>query len=231
MMTRVAASLSAVLLSLALPVGTYAGGPTEGAAPAEPGASAPVIDLKADWPCVQRKVETLSVSQVWDGPAIEGIKGWYQDTEITRLIPVLVSRRIPLAEAEAEIKTFAASIPDDKRDARLVLLFAGLFDKVASDRRSVMSGIEKFQKAQRERAAELERQSTDIAKLEEKAPKLPGQDDPPFPELDQAREKFNWAQRIFQDRQQSMPLACELPVMMEERLYGIAQAIRAQMKG
>ena len=29
-----------------------------------------------DWPCLQKKVENLAASQVWDGPALEGIKDW-----------------------------------------------------------------------------------------------------------------------------------------------------------
>jgi len=187
---------------------------------------APAVDLKAAWPCVQKKVEVLSVSQVWDGPAIEGLKGWYQDKDITLLMDRLASRRVPVAEAEAAIKKFAEKQPDAARDEKLTLLFAGLFDKVSGQRRSVLAGIEKYQKAQRERAAELERQGTEIAELEKK----PATDEAAEKALEQAREKFNWAQRIFQERQQNIPLACELPVLVEERLYAMAQAIRANMK-
>src|SRR5262245_9336447 len=27
-----------------------------------------------DWPCVQRKVSSISAAQIWDGPSIEGLK-------------------------------------------------------------------------------------------------------------------------------------------------------------
>ncbi|MFA5949496.1 MAG: hypothetical protein WC807_04370 [Hyphomicrobium sp.] len=187
-----------------------------------------VVDLKAAWPCVQKKVEVLSVSLVWDGPAIEGLKGWYQDKDITMLIDRLASRRVPVADAEAAIKTFAEKQPDAARDEKLTLLFAGLFDKVSGQRRSVLAGIEKYQKAQQERAVELERQGTEIAELEKRVGS--SSPDAETPELQQAREKFNWAQRIFQERQTNIPLACELPVLVEERLYAMAQAIRANMK-
>ncbi len=80
------------------------------------------------------------------------------------------------------------------------MLFAGLFDKLSSQRRVVMAGIVKYQKSQKERARELERQSTEIGALEAKRP--PGIADD-TPELAAAREKFNWAQRIFQERQSS----------------------------
>lgn len=187
----------------------------------------PQIDLKATWPCVQRRIETVSVSQFWDGPSIDGVKGWYLDKDVSSLIEVLASRRVPVEEAEAQIKAFAEKQAADKRDERLVLLFAGLFDKISGQRRSVISGIEKYQKAQRERADQLEQQSTALGELEKKVGGGLVADNP---ELVAAQEKFNWAQRIFQERQTSIPLACELPVLIEERLYAIAQAIRAQMK-
>ncbi|MBX9861746.1 MAG: hypothetical protein K2Y42_03245 [Hyphomicrobium sp.] len=202
-----------------------AGGETqiEGAQEAAP----PPIDMTAEWPCVQRKVESVSVGQVWDGPPTENVKGWFRDKDISNLIEVLASRRVPVADGEGAIKKFAEAQPEDKRDAQLTLLFAGLFDKITSQRRTVMSGILKYQKSQKERARELEHQSTAIGQLESKLP--PGIVDD-TPELAAAREKFNWAQRIFQERQSSMPLACELPVLIEERLYAFSRAIRANMK-
>lgn len=199
------------------------GMPSE-AAPAED--AGPPIDLKADWPCVQGKVETLTIAQMWDGPSTEGKKGWGQDRQLSALITILASRRIPEADAEGALKKYADSVPEAERDDKLTLLFAGLFDKVNMERKSVISGIEKYQKAQRTRAQELERQTTEIAKLEREAPS----NESAANELAQANEKFSWAQRIFQERQQSIPLACELPTMMEERLGSMSRAIRALMK-
>lgn len=189
-------------------------------------AAPPPIDMTTDWPCVQRKVETLSAAQIWDGPLIEGIKGWFREPGIPDLIELLASRRVPLDDAEAAIEQFAKQQPEDKRDEKLTLLFAGLFDKVSSQRRSVVSGIEKYQKSQKQRAQELERQSTAIVELEKKVP--PGSTQDP-PELADAREKFNWAQRIFQERQGNIPMACEIPVLIEERLYAVTRAIRNNM--
>jgi hypothetical protein len=220
--------LAASLLWLgagALSVAAGAGGTTtiEGEQEAAP----PPIDMVAEWPCVQGKVENISVGQIWDGPPIDGVKGWFREKDVNDLIEVLASRRVPVEDGEKAIEAFAKAQPEDKRDEKLTLLFAGLFDKFSSQRRAVMGGILKYQKSQKERALELERQSTEIGKLEAKLP--PGiQDDPP--ELAAAREKFNWAQRIFQERQSSMPLACELPVLIEERLYAFSRAIRADMK-
>lgn len=226
-MTRTAHRIHVPLIASLLVLGSgaiHAGAPPttiEGAEEAAP----PPIDMTSEWPCVQRRVETLTVAQIWDGPSIEGVKGWFREPGIPDLIEVLASRRVPLAEAEAAIKAFAEAQPQDKRDEKLTLLFAGLFDKVNSQRRTVMSGIVKYQKSQIERAKELERQSTELGKLE-RTQKL-GQED--TPELAQVREKFTWTQRIFQERQSSIPLACELPVLIEERLYALTRAIRSLM--
>ena len=226
-MTRTAHRIHVPLIASLLVLGSgaiHAGAPPttiEGAEEAAP----PPIDMTSEWPCVQRRVETLTVAQIWDGPSIEGVKGWFREPGIPDLIEVLASRRVPLAEAEAAIKAFAEAQPQDKRDEKLTLLFAGLFDKVNSQRRTVMSGIVKYQKSQIARAKELERQSTELGKLE-RTQKL-GQED--TPELAQVREKFTWTQRIFQERQSSIPLACELPVLIEERLYALTRAIRSLM--
>jgi hypothetical protein len=195
----------------------------EGAQEAAP----PPLDLTKTWPCVQRKVEVMSVSQVWDGPPIDGLSGWFRDEQIVRLVDLLSSRRVPVEQAEAEIKKYAASLPEGERDAKLSLLFAGLFDKVGGQRRQVLTGIERYQKSQIERSKELERQSSDIANIESKRDPNATED---TPELAQMREKFNWAQRIFQERQSNIPLACEVPVLIEERLYAITRAIRGNMK-
>ena len=65
---------------------------------------------------------------------------------------------MPIEEAAAAVAAFAAAKPQDKRDEALKLLFAGLLNTTNSDRAIVMSGIERFQRRQRARAAEIERQ-------------------------------------------------------------------------
>lgn len=232
-MTRIAQTIRmpALLLALAFsPNAVFAGAaaPTpEAAIEGQQEAAPPPIDMGKAWPCVQRRVETISVTQIWDGPSIEGLKGWYRDRELVDLVDLVSSRRLPVEQAEGAIKKYAEAQPEAERDAKLTMLFAAVFDKFSSQRRTVMSGILKYQASQQERARELERQSSVIAELERK--QAPGATED-GPELAQAREKFNWAQRIFQERQSSVPLACELPVLIEERLYAVSRAIRENMK-
>jgi hypothetical protein len=180
---------------------------------------------KADWPCVQHKVETLTSAQMWDGPAVDDLTQWRIDEQIGKLIAVLASRRVPLEQAVAAVAQFADAQAQDKRDDALKLLFAGLLATVNSDRAIVMSGIERFQQRQKARAAEIERQSATLRQLREQA----ASDEHARSELPAAEEKYDWDVRVFTERQQSLSLACEVPVLIEQRLFELARAIRERM--
>jgi len=178
-----------------------------------------------DWPCVQRKVATLTAAQMWDGPAVDDLTQWLDNEEIGKLIAVLASRRVPLEQAAAAIAQLAAAQPLDRRDDVLKLLFAGLISAVNSDRAVVMSGIERFQQRQKARAAEIARQGMVIRELKEQA----ASDGKARSELAAAEERYDWDVRVFSERQQSLPLACEVPVLIEQRLFELGREIRARM--
>jgi hypothetical protein len=178
-----------------------------------------------DWPCVQRKVATLTSAQMWDGPSVDDLTHWRDSEEMTKLIAVLASRRVPLEQATAAIATFAAAQPSQRRDDALKLLFAGLLSTVSGDRAVVMAGIERFQQRQKARAAEIERQGAAIRQLKERA----ANDATARTELGAAEDRYNWDVRVFSERQQSLPLACEVPVLIEQRLFELGRAIRAHM--
>ena len=178
-----------------------------------------------DWPCVQRKVAALTSVQMWDGPAVDDLSEWRHSEEIRKLVAILASRRVALEQAAAAVAQFAAAQPRDKRDDALKLLFAGLLSTTNNDRAIVMSGIERFQQRQRARAAEIERQGTVLRQLKERA----ANDEQARSEFAAAEEKYNWDVRVFTERQQSLPLACEVPVLIEQRLFELGRAIRSHM--
>lgn len=178
-----------------------------------------------DWPCIQRKIENLTPGQVWDGPSIEGLKGWWSDKPTMELIKLLEARRTSKEDAEKAIKAFAAAQSDDKRDAALTMAFAGLFDKVNSVRRGIMSGIERYFKAQEKRALKIEEMGSELSKLE------PDEDasEEDKKKYKKAKTDYDWASRIFQERQSNMPLACEVPVLIDQHLFQVTQLIRQSM--
>lgn len=217
-----------------------------GATPAEPGSATPgaadgradpaavakadpatVAASENDWPCVQAKVHTIDEVAVWDGPPVGEIQDWFSDDAIAKLVQSIVSRRMPLSEAEKAVETFAQQVPEAERDAKLTKLFAGVLQTANTQRNSIVGGIERFQKRQRDNAKEIEKQGEEISKLEDNAP---SDLTIPVPEIDKARERYDWFTRVFQERQSNIPIACELPTLIEQRVFALARAIRAQMK-
>jgi hypothetical protein len=179
-----------------------------------------------DWPCVQKKIESLSAGQTWDGPPVETEKvPWADDEKIKDLIQFLTSRRVGLPEAETAVKKFADAQPAAERDAKLTLLFAGLFETSNSQRKTVLGGLEKYLKAQRDRAKIVEQKGAELDQLREKT----GLDEAGEMALAKAQEAFDWETRIFQERQQNIPVACEIPVIIEQRLYDLVKTIRGLM--
>jgi hypothetical protein len=178
-----------------------------------------------DWPCVQRKVEKLTSAQMWDGPVVDDLTGWRDRDDIKKLIAVLANRRVPIEKAVEAVDQFADAQPPDKRDDTLKLLFAGLLDFINNDRAVVMRGIERFQQRQKVRAAEIERQGVALRELRERA----AGDQNSRSELAAAEDRYQWDVRVFTERQQSLPLACEVPVLIEQRLFELAREIRSRM--
>jgi len=141
-----------------------------------------------------------------------------------KLVSTLASRRVPLDEAVTALKDYAGKLAAGEKNDKLTTVFAGVLKTVNTQRSGVLSGIERFQQRQRLRSAEIEREGERIAKLKETA-----QGEKALAELKQAIDMFDWNVRVFQERQGNMPIACEIPVLMEERLFEMARQIRALM--
>ncbi len=182
-----------------------------------------------NWPCISRKVDQISVGQIWDGPAIDDANGWQNDDNIRKLTAYLMTRRIKIDEAEAAVKKFAAGLSAAARDKKLTDLFAGVLSRANDERKIVISGIERFHKRQLARAAEIEKAGIALPPEGElpTTPMSAGEIDKVPEEVD----KYKWEARVFQERQQNIPIACEIPMLIDERVGAIARAIRSQMKG
>lgn len=218
-------------MEAAPPMGGAAQHPAFAPSPVTPDKNAAVdfspsaILSSPDWPCIQRKVPVISAGQIWDGPSIEGIKEF--DPAIRDLTELLESRRVSADEADKAIQEYAASIPEAERDKKLTELFASFLAEINSDRQFVMGRVEEFQKRQKARAAELEREGQ---KLAEKGLSATDELLPTETKLSPEQQEYNWNARIFQERQQNLTMACEVPVLIEQRAYEISRLIRSHMK-
>jgi hypothetical protein len=193
-------------------------------------APAAAAEGSPDWPCVQRKVLTLTSAQIWDGPPVDDLKGWEGDEKIRELATYLESRRIPLEDAEKAIKAYAESLPEAERDQKLTQLFASVLASINTDRKFVIGRVEDYQRRQKARADELEREGQKLAASNLAIPATE-QLGPRDTTLTPEQQEYNWNARIFQERQENLTMACEIPVLIEQRAFEIGRLIRAEMSG
>jgi len=175
-----------------------------------------------DWPCVQAKVPDLDLAAVWDGPPVDDAKGaWQNDPAIETLVARLAARRVPLEEAQKSATDFIAGAGAEKT-RKGTLLFAGLFDTLNHQRTEVMNGLERLQHRQKDLA---DRIKADFAALRE-VQDTPQPDEAKISDLN---TKIEWSTRIFDDRRKSVRYACEVPTLIEKRLFALARTIRQEV--
>lgn len=172
-----------------------------------------------DWPCIQRKVPQLSLGQVWNGPELpEAAKDWAKDSGVSALVDEAAARRVPLDDAKKKIRDFATALPADQRQSRMAMLVQGLFDHMSGERSHVMSGIARYAHTQIEMAAQLRKVSSDVDALRAKPDADPD-------DVERRTDQLTFATRIYQERVQSLTYVCDVPTIIEQRLYQLNKAI------
>jgi hypothetical protein len=175
-----------------------------------------------DWPCAQRRVPSIAIGTVWSGPDPAEVGPWGSDFEAAALAQRLASRRTPLDEVGPLLDAFAKNAGPEKA-ARLTRVFAGVHELINTERDRVMAGISRYAQGQR-RVAERVRAEADRISAAKDSP-----DAPTTPEIAEVERQFTWDRRIFEDRSQALAYVCEAPVMLEQRLFEIAQRIQAKL--
>jgi uncharacterized phage infection (PIP) family protein YhgE len=178
------------------------------------------------WPCIQRKVPHISAGMMWDGPPVdETDRSWRKDPGISTLVETLTSRRLPIEEAESRIDRFAESLGEDKQQT-LTTLFTALLQHTNSERSEIMAGIEKFARQQialSERIKEAAAQSNDLQNKTDASQ----QDIARAGQLD---EQLLWDTRVFDEREQSLTYVCEVPVLLEQRLFALTRQLATHLE-
>jgi hypothetical protein len=172
-----------------------------------------------DWPCIQRKVPQLSLEQIWTGAELPpAAAGWSQDPVVSAWVDALSARRLPLAEAQQTIRDAAATLPLGERQPRMTMLVQGLFDRMDRERSQVIAGIARYAHRQRESAEALRKEAAAVDGLRGRTDTPPGQ-------LAIRVDRLALQTRIFQERVQSLSYVCEVPTLIEQRLYALARTI------
>ncbi|MCJ2121966.1 hypothetical protein [Methylobacterium sp. J-077] len=182
-----------------------------------------------DWPCVQRKVATLSSGQFWTGPDIAAAGDWGTDNDAAVLAQKIASRRTELSEVGPLLDGFVGKLGADKdtRDKSLTHVYAGVFEIINGERDKVMGGIARYAQGQR-RMAERIRDEADTISQTKDAPSATDATELPKDQSD-LETKFAWDRRIFQERSQSLTYVCEVPQLLEQRLGEIGRMIQARL--
>ena len=175
-----------------------------------------------NWPCVQRKVSDISIAAIWQGPPIgpEAAK-WRGDPEVAALAERLAIRRTSEDEAGKAITAFAAAPADIQ--TRLLMVVAGLVELVNDERSAVVAGLERYGDGQKQIAELVRRENAELAALRNTAAPDPAQ-------VAQLSEKLTWDLRIFQERQTSLRYVCEVPVLIEQRLFALSRQIQKALE-
>ncbi|PAP98277.1 hypothetical protein LRP31_13920 [Mesorhizobium mediterraneum] len=172
-----------------------------------------------DWPCIQRKVPQLSLGQIWNGPELPpAAKDLSKDPAVSALVEEVAARRMPIAEAQKKIRDFAASLPAEQLAPKMAMLVQGMFDHMDTERSHVISGISRYAHKQLEMAAALRKEASDVDALREKPDADPD-------EVERRTEQLKFATRIFNERVQSLTYVCDVPTIIEQRLYQLSKAV------
>jgi hypothetical protein len=175
-----------------------------------------------DWPCAQAKVPEISLPAVWAGPPLDDIQNkWKDDAKVSTLVTKTAARRMPLDEAEKEIKEFLASTNDKAMAGRL--LFAGLFDTLNAERSTVMNGLERVMRKQRGAADKIR---TDTIALQA----LQSGTSPDQQKVDELSNQLLWETRIFEDRRKVVKFVCEVPTTIDQRLFALGRVIQQEIE-
>ena len=176
-----------------------------------------------DWPCAQAKVPDISLAAVWNGPALDDAASrWKDDAKVSALVPRLAARRTPLEEAEKMIAEFLSESAAQKSE-RGKLLFAGLFDTLNAQGSSVMSGLERVTRKQREAADKIRADTQALHALQEASP-------PDQTKIDELGNQLIWETRIFEDRRRVIKFVCEVPTTIDQRLFALGRAIQQELE-
>lgn len=171
-----------------------------------------------DWPCIQRKVENLSFGLMWPHPVEEEAL----PPDARDLAALLSLRRVSLDEAQEYVRAYVEDHPETG-SRELGGIFRKVFDNLAGDRRRVMNGIANYAQSQTALSEKI-----DTARSEMET--LLAASSPDFDRVDALEKQVDWDERIFKDRRRSLTYVCETPVLLEKRIYAIAQMLMTFVK-
>jgi len=176
-----------------------------------------------DWPCAQAKVPDISLAAVWAGPPLgDAEHKWKDDAKVSALVEKIAARRVPLEDGEKAIKEFLSAPGIDKQAAGK-LIFAGLFERLNAERSSVMSGLERVTRKQREAADKIRADTVALQALQDASTRDQAR-------IDELGNQLVWETRIFEDRRRVVKFVCDVPTTIDRRLFALSRTIQQDIE-
>ena len=122
-----------------------------------------------------------------------------------------------MEQARKLIEAFVVG-SDAEKQVSATALFAQLYSVLNSQRDEVMNGIERFSRKEKDMAAEIRAKTQEMQRMEDGA-------NADQAAIDQLATQLAWETRIFEDRQRSLSYVCEVPVLIEKRLFDLGRLI------
>ena len=176
-----------------------------------------------DWPCAQAKVPEISLAAVWAGPPLgDAEEKWKDDPKVSALVEKVSARKTSLDDAQKAVIEFL-SAPGTDKAAVGKLLFAGLFEQLNAERSSVMGGLERVTRKQRQAADKVRSDTIALQSLQDATP-------PDQPKIDELGNQLVWETRIFEDRRRVVKFVCEVPTTIDQRLFALGRTIQQEIE-
>ena len=175
----------------------------------------------SDWPCAQRLVPKLEAGQMWSGPPGEAPA--QPSVEMQELARRLIEPKIPIETLSPEVTAYRDRLPEAERAPAMGQLFALSLDWLNDERSKMIAGIERYAQGQRALADRIVAETREAESLEQAATADAAR-------IDGLRSTAAWDSRVFTDRQHSLRLVCDQPVLLEQRAFALARIIQDNLK-
>ena len=176
-----------------------------------------------DWPCAQAKVPEISLAAVWAGPLLgDAEQKWKDDPKVSALVERAAARKTSIEDAQKAITEFL-STPGTDKVATGKLVFAGLFEQLNAERSSVMGGLERVTRKQRQAADKVRSDTLALQALQDATP-------PDQSKIDELGNQLAWETRIFEDRRRVVKFVCDVPTAIDQRLFALGRTIQQEIE-
>ena len=135
------------------------------------------------------------------------------------LVARLAARRTPMEDARKLIATIVTGTKEERQE-KAKTLFAALYSTLNAQRDQVMNGIERFSRKQKAMAEEIRAETQKLRDMQDKAKCRSGAG------ARNSSTSLAWQTRIFEDRRKSTSYVCDVPVLIEKRLFDLGSAIQ-----